>query len=277
MDLFGAAESGLHVVANIFRTHDFFELGLMNQARGLLARATENQSPIASVQLAGNFFDCEQSGGIQSGHVAQAEDDYERQRAQILGGGIDFVGGAEQERSVNAEDGGVVRNVFILENVHAAVFHILVGDLGNRGGGGNAADEKQSGEDHTGFNGDGEVGEDGESEGHEPDADVGFGELEQLRNFAPLAHIVGDDHKNSSEHGQRHVANQRRCEEQDAQQSEGVNHARDRRLSARADVGGGAGGGAGGGGSPKHGRNGIGHPRAEQLACRICRRLTPAS
>ena len=120
--------------------------------------------------------------------------------------GVNFVGGTEQKRPVDAEDRRVIRDVFVLQNVHAAVFNILVGHLGNRGGGGDAADEKQRGKDHAGFDGDGEVGEDSEREGHQPDADVGFRELEQLRNLAPLAHVVGDHHQNSGEHRQRHVS-----------------------------------------------------------------------
>jgi hypothetical protein len=59
VDLFGAAKGGLHVVADIFGTHDVFKLSLMNQAGGLFAGAAENQSPLGSVQLAGNVFERE--------------------------------------------------------------------------------------------------------------------------------------------------------------------------------------------------------------------------
>jgi hypothetical protein len=59
MDFFGAPQSRLHVVADVLRAHYLFKLCLMNQAGGLLARAAENQSSIAGVQLAGNFLDGE--------------------------------------------------------------------------------------------------------------------------------------------------------------------------------------------------------------------------
>ena len=102
MDLLGTAKSGLHVVADILLADDFLEFGLMNQAGGLLTRAAEDEDPIAGMELAGNLLNGEQPGGIESGHVAQAEDDNRRQRVEIPSDGIDFVGGAEQERSVDA-------------------------------------------------------------------------------------------------------------------------------------------------------------------------------
>ncbi len=62
--------------------------------------------------------------------------------------------------------------------MHAPILDIFVGDLRNGGGGSNAADEKKRSEDHAGFNSNGEVGEDGERESDQPDADVGLGQLQ---------------------------------------------------------------------------------------------------
>ena len=94
---------------------------------------------------------------------------------QALGGDGNLVGGSEQERAVNAEDGGVVGDVFVLQDVHAAVFDVLVGDFRDGGGGGDPADEQQRSQNHSRLDRYGEVGKDGEAEGHEPDADVGLG------------------------------------------------------------------------------------------------------
>ena len=55
MDLLSAAKGGLHVVADILGADYFFEFRLMDQAGGLLARATENQGSIGRVQLAGDY------------------------------------------------------------------------------------------------------------------------------------------------------------------------------------------------------------------------------
>jgi hypothetical protein len=111
----------LYVVADIFRAHHFFELGLVNQAGRLFARAAQDQRAIRRVQFAGHFFDRKQSGGIKSGHVTQAENNDGRQGVKVLGNYRDFVGGAEQKWSMNAEDRGVIRNVFVLQDVDASV------------------------------------------------------------------------------------------------------------------------------------------------------------
>jgi hypothetical protein len=63
-------------------------------------------------------------------------------------------------------------------------------------------------------------------EGDQPDA---LGELEQLRDFAPLSHVVGDHHQYAGQDRQWDMADQARCEQQHAQQRERVNDARDGR------------------------------------------------
>ena len=42
----------------------------------------------------------------------------------------------------------------------------------------------------------GQIGEHGQGKRHQPHAYVGLGQLEQLRNLSPLAHVVSDDHQN---------------------------------------------------------------------------------
>src|ERR1700681_4419678 len=185
----------------------------MDQLCGLLAGPAEDQGALAGVQGLGDFFQSEDAGGIEGGHVAQAQDDHRRQLVQVLGDDGKFVGGAEQERSVDAEDGGIVRDVFVLENVHASVFDVVVGDLRDGGGRGNAADEEQRGQNHSGFDGYSKIRENGQGEGDQPNADVGLCKFQQLRNLAPLAHVIGDDQQDSGQRGHGDVAHQRRGEE----------------------------------------------------------------
>ena len=63
----------------------------------------------------------------------------------------------------------------------------------------------------------------------------------------------------------RDVAGQRRGEQQHAQQSERVDHARDGSLRAGADVGRRAGDGAGGRQAAEHRRNDVGDALADQF------------
>ena len=111
------------------------------------------------------------------GHVAQANHHDRRQFVHLLRDHGDLVGGAEQKWPVDAEDGGVVGDVFVLQDMHASVFDVVAGDLRDGGGRGHAADEEQCGQDHSGFDGNGKIGEDGQRKSHQPYADVGLGQL----------------------------------------------------------------------------------------------------
>ena len=103
-----------------------------------------------------------------------------------------LLGRAEEKRPVDAEDGDVGRNLFVLQDVRAALAEVFVGDAGDGGGGGHFANEQQDGQNHAHFDGDGEVDEDGEQERCEPDADIEEGKLQKLADFSPIAHVVGD-------------------------------------------------------------------------------------
>src|SRR6478609_5956849 len=109
----------------------FFEFSLVNHLRRLLTRATEDQGSLRGMKFPGNFFESEQSGGVDSGHVSQPNDDDEREFVDFFGDRGNLVGGAEQKRPMNAEDGRVVRNLLVLKNVQAPVFDIVSGHLRN--------------------------------------------------------------------------------------------------------------------------------------------------
>src|ERR1700730_4036805 len=265
MHFLRTAQRFLHVLADIFWADNFRELPLMAQLCGLIAGGAEDQGALAGVQGLGDFFQGEEAGGVEGGHVAQAQDNHRRQLVQVLGHDRNFVSGAEQERSVDAEDGGVARDVFVLENVHASVFDVVVGDLQDGGGRGDAADEEQRGQNHSGFDGYSKIRENGQGEGDQPNTDVGLGKFEQLRNLAPLAHVVGDDQQDSGQRGHGYVAHQRRGEKKNAEQREGVDHARDRGLRAGTNVGRSAGDGTRRGKSSEHGRHNISYALADEL------------
>ena len=103
------------------------------------------------------------------------------------------------------------------------------------------------------------------SKRHQPYADVGLGQLEQLRNLAPFAHVVGDDHQDPGERRHRNVTGQRRRKQQHAQQGERMNDSRHRRLCSGANVGRGARDGSRRGQASKHRRNNVGHTLPDQL------------
>ena len=182
----------------------------MDELGGLFARAAENQRALAGLQIPGNFFQREQSRCIERSHVAQAQNDHWRQLVHVFGHHGNLVRGAKQKRPVNAKNRRVIGDVFILQDVHAAVFDVVVSDLRNRRSCGDTADEQQRGQNHSRLDCNGKVGEYGERERHQPHADVSPGELEQLRNLAPLAHVVGHNHQDSGQRGHGYVAHQTR-------------------------------------------------------------------
>ncbi len=171
---------------------------------------------------------------------------------------VDLVGGAEKKWAVDAEDGDVVRDYLVLQDVGVAVLHVFVGDGGNGGGFGDFADENEGGEDHAGFDGDGEVGENGEGESDQPDADIERRELQQLRDFFPFAHVVRNHQQDGGEYGERDEPRERGGKENDCQQGESVNHSGYWGFRAGTNVGGGAGDGSGSGQAAEEGRDNIG-------------------
>ena len=59
VNLLGAADRSLDVVADIFGADYLFEFRLMDKTCGLFARATKNENAIGRLQGAGNLFDRE--------------------------------------------------------------------------------------------------------------------------------------------------------------------------------------------------------------------------
>jgi len=135
IDFGGTLQCFTDAAAYIFRTNVAFELGLLHQLRGLLAclrreaRSVPNPEsvsarsrmaprPVASIAL------------------------MLRRRRMTIGGNLsmdwrmsaNFVGRAKKERAVNAVNDRVVGDIFSLQNMHAAVFHVILSDRANGGG-----------------------------------------------------------------------------------------------------------------------------------------------
>ena len=84
---------------------------------------------------------------------------------------------------------------------------------------------KKGGEDHAGFDGDGQVRKDRQRKGDDPDGGLGGSQLDDRRDFAPFSHVVGHDHENARENCQWNVSHEWCREQQHQQQGDGVRHA----------------------------------------------------
>ena len=170
-----------------------------------------------SREALGEGLDGVNAGGVDGGHVAQAQDDDRLEGFDVDGGFDQLLRGAEEERAVDAQERDVGRNDAALQRVRQAVADVVVGDRSDGGGFGDAIDVEQRGQRHADADGDGEVGEDGKRKGDQPDGDGGEAELQDAADLAPLAHVVGHDKQHGGQRGQRNVAGQRRGNEQDGQ------------------------------------------------------------
>src|SRR5689334_7132022 len=101
VNLGGALEGLGDAGANIFGADVALEFGLLHELGGLLAGAAEQQRAAGFVKLVGKIFDRTEAGGVDGSHVAEAQDDNGWQGVQRIENVGEFVGGAEEEWSVN--------------------------------------------------------------------------------------------------------------------------------------------------------------------------------
>ena len=73
-------------------------------------------------------FDGVNAGGIDGGHIAQADDNYRLEGFDVGCGFDQFFCCAEEERAMDAQDGDVRRNDAALRRVGQAVTDVIVGD-----------------------------------------------------------------------------------------------------------------------------------------------------
>src|SRR5579883_1673260 len=162
VDFGGAGEGGGDAGADIVGSDVAFEFGLMHERGGLLAGTAKQQRAARSMERVGEIAQCAEPGGINRSHVAKPENDDGRQRVNGAENLREFVSCAEQEWPVDAKNRGIGRNILALQYVDPAVLHVILRDAGNRGSARNFADEHESGEDHADFDGEREIGHDGE-------------------------------------------------------------------------------------------------------------------
>src|SRR5258708_5936692 len=83
----------------------------------LLAGTAEDQCAAGGVHLVGETLERLNTGGVEGGHVAQADDEDRRQRGKLFVDRVQLFRAAEEERTVDAEDGDVVWNLPVLQDV----------------------------------------------------------------------------------------------------------------------------------------------------------------
>src|SRR5271168_2156211 len=221
------------------------------------------------MDFVGQALECLETGGVDGGHVAKTEDDDFGQRGDFLANAIEFFAGTEEEGTVNAKDGDVAGQDLVLKNVKLSLYDVLFGDARDGGGQGHFADVDQRGEDHSGFNGDGKICEDGKEQGYQPYSDLHLWKLENDRDLVPFAHVVADNHQDGGENRQRDESREGSCKEQHGEYGERMDHAGYGRLCAGPNVGCSSGDCASCGKAAEERRGDVGDSLCDQLHARI--------
>ncbi len=71
------------------------------------------------MEAIGELLEGVNAGRVERGHVAQAEDDDLVELSEVFGGFGELFGCAEEEGAVDAKDGDVGGDVFVLQDVGA--------------------------------------------------------------------------------------------------------------------------------------------------------------
>jgi hypothetical protein len=82
----GTAESGLDVRKNVFRADLLDEIGFLEQVRGLIAGAAQQQRSSRLPQAFAKRFERMQAGCVDRGHVPEPHNDDCRKDAEVGGG-----------------------------------------------------------------------------------------------------------------------------------------------------------------------------------------------
>ena len=91
---------------------------------------------------------------------------------------MDLVGRAKEKWTMDAEDAGIKRNLFVLQDMQPSVFEIFLRDLAYCRRRSHIPDVDQNRQDHPHLHGHGKVRENSQEEGDEPDCDFEFAQTE---------------------------------------------------------------------------------------------------
>src|SRR3954467_9197212 len=99
---------------------------------------------------------------------------------QLLEDHRNLLRGTEQEWTVYAEDAEIIRNGLVLQDVHTTFIHVSIRYLGDGRRDRYLADEQQSCQDHSRFDGNRQIGENRQQKSDNPDRNIRLAQLEDV-------------------------------------------------------------------------------------------------
>ena len=212
------------------------------------------------------------TGGVDERHLTHTDDAHLRTLLHARHDFLKLVGDAKEVRTVDfvhfhiLGDGEVI-DVGVLGQVGLGswVNLVVVGEHADLGGLSHAAHAEQASKHETYLDGDGEVEDNGETEGEPKHDDVALRIVHHLTDGAPAAHVVADHYEHARQTCHRDVFGVWHEEEVNQEEHNGVNDAGDRSAAAIVDVGHGAGDGACSGNAAEDGADDVGYALANKL------------
>ena len=76
----------MHAGEDVFRAYVLEEIGAGDDVLGLIACAAEEEGPVSFMESSVELLEGMDTGGVERGHVAQAEDDDVAESIEVAGG-----------------------------------------------------------------------------------------------------------------------------------------------------------------------------------------------
>ena len=86
LELADAGEGGLYVGEDVFRAYVLEEVGASDDVLGLVAGTAEEEGSAGFIEARVELLEGVDAGGVEGGHVAEAEDDYVTELVEVAGG-----------------------------------------------------------------------------------------------------------------------------------------------------------------------------------------------
>ena len=253
--------------------HQVVEAGLVELAVHLRIHAGEDDVDALFVVHLDECLQIVYAGGVDEGHLAHADDaDTGFLASDVRHQVVELVGNAEEVRAVDLVDGTALgnRQVLLVRCPVRSVAQVyLVLDDRDFGRLHDAFHKEGTGQDEADLDGNGEVEDDGQQEGHGHHEDVALRILQQAADGAPAAHVVADDDQYGSQRSHRDIFGIGHEQQQDGEQHDGMDETRHGRTAAVVDVRHGACDGACGRDASEEWRHHVCHALGDELHVRV--------
>src|ERR1022692_4747955 len=121
----GPVEGVSHTSADILLAHMLVKFSLMHSHLRLFPCPTKNELSPGFVHAVGKILQCLKASGIDCSHVPESQNNDGWEIGKARDYRVDLVSCAKQEGAVDPEDADVIRNFFVLQDMHMPLANVL--------------------------------------------------------------------------------------------------------------------------------------------------------